>query len=156
MIAAHHQREMAVSEHAFDLGREQRIERRHRMQRRVLRLARHAQDRVPFDVLQRGVVKYPVTTQRIRPLGGGRVGRAGAAGGADDDDAARGGNVSGLHVLGQAGVAACPSPPRFTYLVSRYSSMPLRPPSRPSPDCLTPPNAASAVDITPVLMLTMP
>ena len=33
--------------------------------------------------------------------------------------------------------------PTATYLVSRYSSMPTAPPSRPSPDCLIPPNGAA-------------
>ena len=32
-----------------------------------------------------------------------------------------------------------------TYFVSRYSSMPSWPPSRPKPDCLTPPNGAPGV-----------
>ena len=43
------------------------------------------------------------------------------------------------------------SVPRFsaTYLVSRYSSMPSGPPSRPKPDCLTPPNGAPALETIP-------
>src|SRR4051794_12470089 len=43
-----------------------------------------------------------------------------------------------------------------TYLVSRYSSMPSRPPSRPTPECLTPPNGAEALDTMPWLRPTMP
>src|SRR3954464_7423022 len=43
-----------------------------------------------------------------------------------------------------------------TYLVSRYSSMPSLPPSRPTPDCLTPPNGAEALDTMPWLRPTMP
>ena len=39
-----------------------------------------------------------------------------------------------------------------TYFMSRYSSMPSWPPSRPSPDCLTPPNGAAGFDTTPWLM----
>ena len=39
-----------------------------------------------------------------------------------------------------------------TYLVSRYSSMPSRPPSRPKPDCLTPPNGAAGLETMPWLM----
>ena len=42
------------------------------------------------------------------------------------------------------------------YLISRYSSMPYFDPSRPSPDCFTPPNGATSVEITPSLMPTIP
>ena len=35
------------------------------------------------------------------------------------------------------------------YLVDRYSWMPSRPPSRPRPDCFTPPNGAAAFETTP-------
>lgn len=37
-------------------------------------------------------------------------------------------------------------PPRHMYLTSRYSSMPHFEPSRPKPDCLTPPKAPSAAE----------
>lgn len=47
-------------------------------------------------------------------------------------------------------------PPMQTYFVSRNSSMPYFEPSRPSPESLTPPNGASAVDIRPVLTPTIP
>ncbi len=43
-----------------------------------------------------------------------------------------------------------------TYLVDRYSSIPSRPPSRPKPDCLTPPNAAAGLDTRPWLSPTIP
>jgi hypothetical protein len=43
-----------------------------------------------------------------------------------------------------------------TYLVSRYSSMPSKPPSRPKPLALTPPNGADGFDTTPALRPTMP
>src|SRR4030095_7616734 len=43
-----------------------------------------------------------------------------------------------------------------TYLVSRYSAMPSRPPSRPKPDALTPPNGAAGFDTRPVFRPTMP
>ena len=43
-----------------------------------------------------------------------------------------------------------------TYVVSRYSSMPSKPPSRPNPLCFTPPNGAAGLEISPVLMPTMP
>ena len=43
-----------------------------------------------------------------------------------------------------------------TYLVSRYSSMPSKPPSRPKPDCLTPPNGAAGFDTMPVLTPIIP
>ena len=43
-----------------------------------------------------------------------------------------------------------------TYFVSRYSSMPTLPPSRPKPDCFTPPNGAPALDTRPWLRPIMP
>ena len=43
-----------------------------------------------------------------------------------------------------------------TYLISRYSWMPSAPPSRPKPDCLTPPNGAAGLDTRPWLRPTMP
>ena len=42
------------------------------------------------------------------------------------------------------------------YLVSRYSSMPSLPPSRPMPDAFTPPNGAPALETTPWLRPSMP
>jgi hypothetical protein len=42
------------------------------------------------------------------------------------------------------------------YLVSRYSSMPSKPPSRPKPDSLTPPNGAAGSEITPRFTPTIP
>lgn len=42
------------------------------------------------------------------------------------------------------------------YLVSRYSSMPSVPPSRPKPDSLMPPNGAAGSEMTPRLIPTMP
>lgn len=41
------------------------------------------------------------------------------------------------------------------YLVSRNSSIPSRPPSRPSPECLTPPNGAARLDTIPWLIATI-
>src|SRR6266508_2554503 len=43
-----------------------------------------------------------------------------------------------------------------TYLISRYSAMPSAPPSRPKPDCLTPPNGAAGLDTIPWFRPTMP
>ncbi len=43
-----------------------------------------------------------------------------------------------------------------TYVVSRYSSMPSKPPSRPKPLCFTPPNGAAGLEIRPVLMPIIP
>src|SRR5215210_50163 len=43
-----------------------------------------------------------------------------------------------------------------TYLTSRYSLMPSAPPSRPKPDCLTPPNGAAGLDTRPWLRPTIP
>ena len=43
-----------------------------------------------------------------------------------------------------------------TYLISRYSWMPSAPPSRPKPDCLTPPNGAAGLETRPWLRPTMP
>lgn len=40
-------------------------------------------------------------------------------------------------------------PPRQTYLTSRNSSMPYFPPSRPMPDCFTPPKGAISVEMIP-------
>lgn len=57
-----------------------------------------------------------------------------------------------LHVL--KGTAY--TPPRHTYLTSRYSSMPYLEPSRPRPDCFTPPNGHSTADSSPSLTPTMP
>ena len=45
---------------------------------------------------------------------------------------------------------------RPTYFVSRYSSMPSAPPSRPSPEALTPPNGAAGLEISPWLTPTIP
>ena len=46
--------------------------------------------------------------------------------------------------------------PRQTYLMSRNSWMPYLEPSRPSPDCLTPPNGARSFETIPVLTPTIP
>jgi hypothetical protein len=43
-----------------------------------------------------------------------------------------------------------------TYFVSRYSSMPSWPPSRPKPDCFTPPKGAEAFETMPWFRPTMP
>lgn len=48
------------------------------------------------------------------------------------------------------------TPPRHRYLISTYSSMPWCEPSRPRPDCLTPPKGTCSALISPVLMPTMP
>src|SRR5450759_1714300 len=53
--------------------------------------------------------------------------------------------------LGVVGYGAMP-----TYLISRYSSIPSKPPSRPKPECLTPPKGAAGLDTMPWLMPTMP
>ena len=42
------------------------------------------------------------------------------------------------------------------YFVVRYSSMPSSEPSRPMPDCLTPPNGAAALEMTPALRPLIP
>ena len=47
-------------------------------------------------------------------------------------------------------------PGMATYVVSRYSSMPSKPPSRPKPLAFTPPNGAAGLDSRPVLTPTMP
>ena len=88
VVAAHHQREVPCLQYRLHFGGELFAERCHRMQWRVLFCARHTQDRVPFHMLQRRVVKHVVMAQRVGSFGGGRIGRAGAAGGADDDDIA--------------------------------------------------------------------
>src|SRR5262249_60221027 len=48
------------------------------------------------------------------------------------------------------------TPPRRTYLISRNSSIPYFDPSRPSPDCFTPPNGATSVEMMPAFTPTMP
>jgi len=45
---------------------------------------------------------------------------------------------------------------RQIYFISRYSSIPWREPSRPRPDCLTPPNGATSVEMMPVFTPTIP
>lgn len=42
------------------------------------------------------------------------------------------------------------------YFISRYSSIPNLEPSRPNPDCLTPPNGATSLEMAPVLIPTIP
>ncbi len=46
--------------------------------------------------------------------------------------------------------------PISTYFTSRNSSSPYLDPSRPSPDCLTPPNGATSVEMMPAFAPTMP
>src|SRR5690606_11711222 len=79
-----------------------------------------------------------------------------------------GGDVHADAVSGNGGdvVASCGGPgaplrPRVhritaMYLVSRNSSMPTVPPSRPRPDCFTPPNGAAGLDTMPWFKPTMP
>lgn len=47
-------------------------------------------------------------------------------------------------------------PPMHRYFISRYSSMPYLEPSRPRPDCLTPPNGPTSLEMMPVLIPTIP
>ncbi len=64
-----------------------------------------------------------------------------------------------LSVSALTQLASCPRD-RYsataTYLVSRYSPIPSNPPSRPNPDCLTPPNGAAGLETIPWLRPTMP
>jgi hypothetical protein len=46
--------------------------------------------------------------------------------------------------------------PTHRYFISKYSAMPWRDPSRPSPDCLTPPKGTCSVAMMPTLMPTIP
>ena len=48
------------------------------------------------------------------------------------------------------------NPPRHTYLISRKSSIPYFDPSRPRPDCFTPPKGATSLEKMPVFTPTMP
>jgi hypothetical protein len=48
------------------------------------------------------------------------------------------------------------NPASVSDFTSRYSSMPYFDPSRPKPDCFTPPNGAVSEEMRPVLMPTMP
>ena len=47
-------------------------------------------------------------------------------------------------------------PPIAQYFSSSHSSMPYEEPSRPIPDSFTPPNGATSVEMSPVLMPTIP
>ncbi len=49
-----------------------------------------------------------------------------------------------------------PQTPQDTYLISVYSCMTYLPPSRPKPDCFTPPKGACAAEGAPSLAPTMP
>src|SRR6202034_1278564 len=49
-----------------------------------------------------------------------------------------------------------PQTANATYFVSRYSPMPSKPPSRPKPDCLTPPKGAAGLDTMPWFTPTIP
>jgi mannose-6-phosphate isomerase-like protein (cupin superfamily) len=60
------------------------------------------------------------------------------------------------HKLWSTGGRAAPHTPIATYLVSRYSPIPSKPPSRPNPDCFTPPNGAAGLDTTPWFSPTIP
>ena len=66
--------------------------------------------------------------------------------------------INRMHVGGQNPAPSRYPPYKFTatYLVSRYSSMPSEPPSRPKPDCLIPPKGAAAFETIPWLRPTMP
>ena len=55
-----------------------------------------------------------------------------------------------------AGRDTAQRPPMWKALSSRYSSIPARAPSRPRPDCLTPPKGETAVEIAPAFSPTMP
>ncbi len=62
----------------------------------------------------------------------------------------------GLTEAWRSATSRAPQTPIATYFVSKYSPIPSNPPSRPNPDCLTPPNGAAALDTTPWLSPTMP
>jgi hypothetical protein len=52
--------------------------------------------------------------------------------------------------------SCCQIPPSARYLISRYSSIPYFDPSRPMPDCLTPPNGAASFASAGVFTPTIP
>ena len=65
----------------------------------------------------------------------------------------------GYHAMAEACGAGSPRRDQSaiaTYFVSRYSPIPSKPPSRPKPDCLTPPKGAAGLETTPWLRPTMP
>ncbi len=66
--------------------------------------------------------------------------------------------VGGAGLPGSANPALTSRPYRLmaTYFVSRYSSIPSGPPSRPNPDCLMPPNGAAGLETMPWLSPTIP
>src|SRR6266436_10309532 len=47
-------------------------------------------------------------------------------------------------------------PPKHMYFISTNSSIPYLEPSRPRPDCFTPPKGATSVEMMPVLTPTIP
>src|SRR5207302_3756800 len=54
------------------------------------------------------------------------------------------------------GLAHLSRPPSRRYFTSRNSSIPYFEPSRPRPECFTPPNGATSVEMMPTLAPTMP
>ena len=70
MVAAHPPGKISRFQHGRHFSGQPGAERSHRVQRRVLCLARHAQDCTPLHMLQRRVVEHPVAAQRIRQVAG--------------------------------------------------------------------------------------
>ena len=104
---------------------------------------------------QDGRLSQEQVAERDREAGGQRA-RAAAA---ETRDEAASGNCDASDVRPPGARWLQPSaqiPPRHRYLTSRNSSRPYFEPSRPRPDSLTPPNGATSVEISPVLMPTMP
>jgi hypothetical protein len=71
------------------------------------------------------------------------------------------GDVGDLQRLAGAADARCPwlgaqRSATATYFTSRYSRMPSWPPSRPKPECLTPPKGAAAFETIPWFSPTIP
>src|SRR5471032_2786476 len=61
------------------------------------------------------------------------------------------------HLSAFSGQCSMPIRPLIImYFISMYSSRPYFDPSRPMPDCLTPPKGATSVDMIPSLIPTMP
>src|SRR5690606_21966731 len=89
----------------------------------------------------------------------GRDAGAGGGGGRAGGQHGRRGHgcgLSGSRWRGSARLQRRVGAQSATYTVSRYSSRPASPPSRPRPDCFTPPNGALASDTMPRLIPIMP
>ena len=115
--------------HALDFTARRKMRNHIARQCQRVRYLVHAQMRMIFRSEYRGVITQPLTLGKcVRPEPVPRMFRL----------------KSRDHTLIQ------------TYFISRNSSMPWWLPSRPRPDCLTPPKGATSVEMMPVFTPTIP